>query len=50
MTALHVNGDRLWAALMEIGRIGETPAGGCRRLALSAEDGQARVLFCKWAK
>ena len=46
----RVNGDRLWSALMEIGRIGETPGGGCRRLALSEEDGRARDLFCRWAR
>lgn len=46
----RVNGDRLWSALMEIGRIGETHGGGCRRLALSEEDGRARDLFCRWAR
>src|SRR5690606_41009130 len=35
---------------MEIGRIGETPGGGCRRLALSEEEGRARDLFCRWAR
>src|SRR5690606_4085297 len=39
-----------WAALMEMGSIGETPAGGYRRLALSEEDGRARDLFCNWAR
>ena len=47
---LRVNGDRLWSALMEIGEIGGTPGGGCRRLALSEEDGRARDLFRKWAE
>jgi beta-ureidopropionase / N-carbamoyl-L-amino-acid hydrolase len=50
MTLQHVNGERLWGSLMEIGRIGETPGGGSRRLALTAEDGQARELFCEWAR
>lgn len=47
---LRVDGDRLWAALMEIGEFGGTEKGGCRRLALSAEDKQARDLFCRWAR
>lgn len=47
---LRVNGDRLWSALMAIGEIGGTPEGGCRRLALSEEDGRARDLFRKWAE
>lgn len=47
---LRVNGDRLWSALMEIGEIGGTPGGGCRRLALSEEDGRARDLFREWAE
>jgi beta-ureidopropionase / N-carbamoyl-L-amino-acid hydrolase len=46
----RVNGDRLWSTLMEIGSIGETSGGGCRRLALSAEDGRARDLFRRWAE
>lgn len=50
MRNLRVDGDRLWTSLMEIGRIGETPAGGCRRLALTEEDGLARDLFCRWAR
>lgn len=32
-----------------MGKIGETPAGGSRRLALSREDGEARDLFVRWA-
>src|SRR5882757_8514842 len=46
----RVNGDRLWSTLMEIGSIGETSGGGCRRLARSAEDGWARDLFRRWAE
>jgi beta-ureidopropionase / N-carbamoyl-L-amino-acid hydrolase len=45
----RVDGHRLWSALMEIGLIGETPGGGCRRPALSEEDGRARDLFRRWA-
>lgn len=46
----RVDGERLWSALMEIGAIGETPGGGCRRLALSDEDGNARDLLRRWAE
>lgn len=46
----RVNGDRLWSSLVEIGEIGGTPGGGCRRLALSEEDGRARDLFRRWAE
>jgi beta-ureidopropionase / N-carbamoyl-L-amino-acid hydrolase len=46
----RVNGGRLWSTLMEIGSIGETAGGGCRRLAGSAEDGRARDLFRRWAE
>lgn len=49
MDIVRANGDRLWSSLMEIGRIGETPGGGCRRLALTDEEGKARDLFCRWA-
>lgn len=50
MRNLRIDGERLWESLMEIGQIGETPAGGCRRLALTEEDGRARDLFCRWAQ
>jgi beta-ureidopropionase / N-carbamoyl-L-amino-acid hydrolase len=46
----RVNADRLWSTLMDMGSIGETPGGGSRRLALSAEDGEARNLFRRWAE
>ena len=39
---LVVNGDRLWASLMETAQFGGTPKGGIKRLALSAEDKQVR--------
>ena len=44
----HVDGDRLWRSLMEMARIGATPAGGCRRLALTDEDRAGRDLFVSW--
>src|ERR1700737_3317042 len=45
---LQVNGERLWASLMELAQIGATPKGGVCRLAASDLDGQARRLFIGW--
>jgi N-carbamoyl-L-amino-acid hydrolase len=50
MSMPRVIGDRLWSSLMEMGLIGGTPGGGCRRLALSDEEGKARDLFRRWAE
>ena len=50
MKNLSIDAERLWDSLMEMGKIGETPAGGSRRLALSREDGEARDLFVRWAE
>ena len=44
----RVNGNRLWDRLMEMARIGATPAGGCNRQALTDEDKIGRQLFEKW--
>ena len=40
---------RLWDSLEEMAQIGATPDGGVKRLALSAEDGEARALLHDWA-
>src|ERR1700756_4757850 len=48
MRNLQVNGERLWASLMELAQIGATPKGGGRRPAPSAPDGEARRLFIRW--
>lgn len=51
--ALHnhrTNGERLWASLMELAKIGGTPRGGVHRLALTDLDRQARDLFVSWVK
>ena len=45
-----INPDRLWQSIMDIARIGPTPEGGSCRLALSAEDREARGLFLEWCK
>src|SRR3981189_2778213 len=50
MRNLTVNGDRLWASLMELARIGATAKGGVCRLAASDLDGEARRLFIRWCE
>ena len=46
----RINGERLWASLMEMARIGATPAGGVCRLTLSDFDKEARDLFISWCE
>ena len=48
--ALRINGDRLWASLMELAQIGATPKGGVCRLTLTDLDKQGRDLVLKWAR
>ncbi|HEV2300138.1 MAG TPA: Zn-dependent hydrolase [Stellaceae bacterium] len=50
MRNLGVNGERLWASLMELAQIGATAKGGVCRLAASDEDRAARDLFVRWAE
>ena len=38
MDSLRVNGERLWRSLMDLARIGATPKGGVKRLALTEID------------
>ncbi len=45
MTDLKINGERLWADLMETAAIGGTPQGGVGRLALSEADAKVRAWF-----
>jgi beta-ureidopropionase / N-carbamoyl-L-amino-acid hydrolase len=47
---LRINGDRLWASLMELAQIGATGKGGVCRLALTDLDRQGRDLVTRWAK
>ncbi|HTY69773.1 MAG TPA: Zn-dependent hydrolase [Alphaproteobacteria bacterium] len=47
---LQIDRERLWRSLMEMARIGATPKGGCKRLALSDLDKEGRDLFVKWCK
>jgi N-carbamoyl-L-amino-acid hydrolase len=50
MPNLQVNGERLWASLMELAQIGATPKGGVCRLTASDLDGQAPRLFIGWCE
>lgn len=47
---LRVNGDRLWSRHMELARIGAIAGDGSCRLALTAEDSEARHLFASWCR
>jgi len=47
---LTINGERLWASLMALAKIGATEKGGVCRLALTDLDRQARELFVRWAR
>ncbi|MCH9044947.1 MAG: M20 family metallo-hydrolase [SAR324 cluster bacterium] len=50
MEPLRIDPERLWHSLMEMARIGATPAGGCNRLTLTDADKAARDLFVAWAR
>jgi N-carbamoyl-L-amino-acid hydrolase len=49
-STLRINGERLWASLMELAKIGATPKGGVCRLTLTDLDKQGRDLVLGWAK
>ena len=50
MTDARIDGDRLWASLMEMAKIGATPKGGVCRLALTDLDRDGRDLFVRWCE
>ena len=50
MNNLKINGDRLWASLMELAEIGATEKGGVCRLALTDLDREGRDLFVRWCE
>jgi len=50
MRNLRIDGERLWASLMELARIGATTKGGVCRLAASDLDAEARRLFIGWCE
>jgi len=45
-----INGERLWASLMDLARVGGTPKGGVRRITLTETDREGRDLFVRWAR
>ncbi len=47
---IRVNGERLWAALMEMAEIGATPKGGVNRISFTDEDRRSRDLFTSWCE
>ncbi|MDH6595294.1 N-carbamoyl-L-amino-acid hydrolase [Variovorax sp. TBS-050B] len=49
-TRLRIDGERLWASLMELARLGATEKGGVCRIALTDLDRQGRDLFTRWAR
>jgi N-carbamoyl-L-amino-acid hydrolase len=48
--SLTINADRLWASLMDMAKIGATPKGGVKRIALTPEDKAGRDQFVAWCK
>ncbi len=50
IAGLRINGERLWASLMELAQIGATPKGGVCRLTLTDLDKQGRDLVLCWAR
>jgi N-carbamoyl-L-amino-acid hydrolase len=50
ISTLRINGERLWASLMELAQIGATPKGGVCRLTLTNLDKQGRDLVLRWAR
>jgi beta-ureidopropionase / N-carbamoyl-L-amino-acid hydrolase len=48
--SIRVDGARLWQSLMNLARIGATPKGGVRRLALTDLDRQGRDLVVGWLR
>ena len=50
MDLTTIDGDRLWASLMTMAKIGATEKGGCCRLALTDLDREGRDLFIDWCK
>ncbi|WP_367189454.1 Zn-dependent hydrolase [Burkholderia sp. Ed8] len=47
---LEIDGARLWRSLADMARVGATPRGGVRRLALTEDDRRGRDLFAQWCR
>lgn len=50
LASLRINGERLWTSLMDLAKIGATPKGGVKRLALTDLDREGRDLVVSWFK
>ena len=50
ISTLRINGERLWASLMELAQIGATKKSGVCRLTLTDLDKQGRDLVTRWAR
>ena len=50
MNLPRINGERLWASLMQLAAIGATAKGGVCRLALTDLDREGRDLFVRWCE
>jgi N-carbamoyl-L-amino-acid hydrolase len=50
ISSVRINGERLWASLMELAKIGATAKGGVCRLTLTDLDKQGRDLVLAWAR
>jgi beta-ureidopropionase / N-carbamoyl-L-amino-acid hydrolase len=47
---VRIDPERLWRSLMDLAKIGATPKGGVKRLALTEVDRQGRDQFVRWAR
>ena len=50
MDDIRIDGDRLWSSLMDMARLGATPAGGVCRLEATETAREARDLFIAWCR
>ncbi len=50
LSNIKIDETRLWDSIMEMGKIGATPKGGCNRLALTDLDREGRDLFISWCE
>ena len=50
MDDIRVQTQRLWRSLMDMGKVGALPQGGCSRAALGADDRAGRDLFVRWCR
>ncbi|MFK7964323.1 MAG: Zn-dependent hydrolase [Burkholderiaceae bacterium] len=50
LTRLRIDGERLWQSIMDLAKVGATPRGGVKRLALTDLDRDGRDLVVSWLK